>query len=116
MLTWDVLFLIPLPWIGPVLSPLLVSVALLGGGIAILLRLGDGGVFRPNVRELTIAIGGAWLILLSYMIDTDAGFGKSLPDPYRWELLVSGLAAGSYALMRSLRRTAAASDVEAGNE
>ncbi|MFQ6009162.1 MAG: hypothetical protein ACE5K8_09465, partial [Candidatus Zixiibacteriota bacterium] len=32
---WDVLFLVPLPWIGPVLAPLIVAVHMLGVGLAI---------------------------------------------------------------------------------
>ncbi len=110
LLTWDILFLIPLPWIGPVLSPVLVSLALIAGSVAILLRLSEGGVFRPNVREWIIAAGGAWLVLLSYMLDLDAGMGRAMPSPYRWELLVAGIAVGFYALMRSLYRTSGISE------
>ena len=106
LLTWDVLFLIPLPWIGPVLSPLLVSLALLTGSLIIFKRLNMGGVFRPNWREWIIACGGVWLILLSYTADLDAGFGRAMPEPYRWEFLIVGIAAGFFALMRSLLRTA----------
>ncbi len=108
LFTRDLLFLIPLPWIGPVLSPLLVSLSLIIGSVMILLRLGRGGVFRPNPREWIIAVGGALLILLSYMLDLDAGLGSGLPAPYRWELLAAGIASGFYALMRSLYRTASA--------
>src|SRR5215203_4142390 len=39
LLTWDVLFLIPVPWIGPVLAPAVVSSALVIGGL-LLLRKG----------------------------------------------------------------------------
>jgi hypothetical protein len=104
-ITWDILFLIPLPWIGPVLSPILVSLALIAGSVAIMVRLNAGGVFRPIVREWLIAVGGAWLILLSYMLDTEATIGGQMPSPYRWELLIAGIAAGFYALMRTLYRT-----------
>lgn len=110
LLTWDILFLIPLPWIGPVLSPLIVSLALVIGSVMILLRLYQGGVFRPIIREWIIATGGAWLIFLSYILDFDAAMGGAMPSPYRWELLVAGIAAGFYALMRSLNRTSGISE------
>ena len=103
--TWDILFLIPSPWIGPVISPLAVSVCLIVGSIIILNRLKSGGRFRPNLWEWAIACGGALLIVLSYTMDLDAGLGKSRPQPYRWELLAVGLAAWFYALGRSLFRT-----------
>jgi hypothetical protein len=100
----DVLFLIPLPWIGPVLSPLLVSLGLLIGSVAILKHLNLGGTFRPNWREWAIGSGGAWLILLSYMTDLSASLGGGMPSRYRWELLVVGIAAGFYALARCVAR------------
>jgi hypothetical protein len=104
-LTWDILFLLPLPWIGPVLSPLIVSLAMLTGSWFILRRLQGAGQFRPVMREWFFALSGAGLIFLSYVIDTDAGLRGGMPAPYRWELLAGGLALGYYALFRCLRRT-----------
>jgi len=105
LLDWDVLFLIPLPWIGPVLSPVIVSFGLIIGAALILKRLWGGGVFSPNFREWAIAVGGAFLILLSYIVDQNAAQGITMPAPYRWELLVVGVAAAFYALARCLIRT-----------
>ena len=104
LLTPDVLFLIPLPWIGPVLSPVIVSVSLIIGSLAIFRLLNLGGQFRPNWREWAIALGGAWLILLSYMSDLTASLGQAALGRYRWELLVAGVAAGFYAMMRAVGR------------
>src|SRR5277367_965185 len=42
--TWDILFLIPLPWIGPVWAPVLVALTMIGCG---LIALGDGGLRIP---------------------------------------------------------------------
>ena len=48
LLTWDILFLIPLPWTGPVLAPVLVSLALIAAGVAILRAPEDARLFlRP---------------------------------------------------------------------
>jgi len=105
LLDWDILFLIPLPWIGPVLSPVIVSLCLIIGAAFILKRLWAGGVFAPNFREWAIAAGGALLILLSYVVDQDAAQGFAMPESYRWELLAVGVAAGFYALARCLIRT-----------
>ena len=52
------------------------------------------------------------LIFLSFIVDTSAGRGLSYPAPYRWEFLVVGLAAGFYALGRTLLRTAGEDDDE----
>jgi len=105
LFTWDILFLIPLPWVGPVLSPVAVSLSLILGAALILNRLWFGGVFAPDIREWLIASGGAFLIMLSYILDFQAGVGGAIPRPYRWDLLLVGLAAGFYALARTLART-----------
>ncbi|MCE5270396.1 hypothetical protein LLH00_03855 [bacterium] len=100
-LTPDILFLIPLPWVGPVLSPVLVSLAMLVGAGLILHRLGRGGVFRPDFHEWLAVLAGAGLIFLSYVVDTRAG----LPGAYHWEMLAGGLCAGLYGLLRCLWRS-----------
>ena len=105
LFTWDILFLIPVPWIGPVLSPVVVATSLIVGGGLILRKLHSGGIFAPNLLEWAIALGGALLILLSYTSDLNAGLDFSMPRPYRWELLAVGEASAFYALVRSLIRT-----------
>src|ERR1700693_5182943 len=44
--TWDVLFLIPVPWMGPVLAPLLVSVGLVVASLSLLGRREHGAALR----------------------------------------------------------------------
>jgi hypothetical protein len=44
--TWDVLFLVPVPWTGPVWAPVAVSAALVGFGLAVARRLRAGGGVR----------------------------------------------------------------------
>lgn len=46
LLTWDILFLIPVPWVAPVLAPVLVSAAMIAGGVA----LPAGYSARPVAR------------------------------------------------------------------
>src|SRR5260370_7926441 len=33
LLTWDILFLIPIPWVGPVLAPVIVSASMIAAGL-----------------------------------------------------------------------------------
>ena len=46
LLTWDILFLLPLPWSGPILAPVLVSASIIGAGV-ILLCSAEEGEPRP---------------------------------------------------------------------
>jgi hypothetical protein len=88
---WDVLFLIPLPWIGPVVAPLLVALAMVGCGVAICLRIAEGRPFQPRLLAWVLGGAGMAVILLSFMVDTDATLGGLPPRDYRYELLASGL-------------------------
>lgn len=43
LFTWDILFLIPVPWVGPVLAPVLVSAVMIAAGAWHLRREASGG-------------------------------------------------------------------------
>src|SRR5579859_8135554 len=72
--SWDIfyyvflwLFLIPLPWWGPVLSPVVVATLIVVGGAAVIAReLGDG-VPRPRGAHLLAIVSGAAICLVAFM-------------------------------------------------
>jgi hypothetical protein len=69
LLTWDVLFLIPVPWIGPVLAPILTSLTMIMfGGIIICLQE-KGYLVKIKLLEWSITFLGAFLILLTFIWD-----------------------------------------------
>jgi hypothetical protein len=104
LMTPDILFLIPVPWIGPVLAPLLVSAGLILGA-TLLLRArarGTAVAFRP--AEWVAAIAGGNLVLLSFTLGTrDVLAGGPVP-PFRWAIFGAGVALGAWALWAALRR------------
>ena len=103
---WDILFLLPVPWIGPVIAPLSVAALMMLIGVAAVLRLAGGRAFHPQLGSWLCAIGGTAVILVSFMMDTDAGLQGAMPSPYRYDLLVIGLlllAAGFVAACRGLK-------------
>src|SRR5882672_6825963 len=69
LLTWDVLFLIPVPWLAPVLAPAIVSVCLVAGALWLLAlhRRGATPPFAP--LEWVLAGAGAALVLLAFTLD-----------------------------------------------
>jgi hypothetical protein len=95
---WDVLFLIPLPWIGPVLAPVAISLLMIGCGIVIVHRLDTGKSFRPGIRSWVLAILATILILFSFMADTGATLHSQVPEPYGYSFLVVGLVLYSLSL------------------
>jgi hypothetical protein len=114
LLTWDVLFLIPVPWVGPVVAPMIVSVVLIAGGLLLLRKRAGGQAggqagrqavgFSPALQALALA-GGA-LVLSSFMLDFQVVVRQMEPLPFRWGLFGSGVALAVVALVLALGRKA----------
>ena len=64
---WDILFLIPITWDGPVLSPLLCTLAMLTLALVILLNHQKGKQVRLNGRDWALLLGGSLLIFISFV-------------------------------------------------
>jgi hypothetical protein len=101
---WDILFLIPVPWIGPVIAPVLISLFLIIAGILIVQREQQAGVFRPPKLAWSLAVAGTVLILVSFLMDLDATLRLQLPKPYRYEFLVGGFLLYVAGMVVSFRR------------
>jgi hypothetical protein len=91
LLEWDILFLIPLPWIGPVIAAVAISLLMITCGVDIIIRTSLQKYFHPSWLSWLAALLGTTTILYSFMSDTGATLGGSTPLPYRYELLVIGL-------------------------
>ena len=98
---WDVLFLIPLPWIGPVLAPVLVAILMIVCGLLIIRMIHTGRDFRVSRSSWIVACTATALILFSFMRDFDATLHQQLPQPYWYWLLVVGLALYCWAFVQS---------------
>lgn len=94
LLDWDILFLIPVPWTGPVLAPVLISLALVFTAVLTL---------RSDARQMPLALpvvfwisetALALLILLSFMLDYRDVLLQQFPERYRWEIFLPAYALG----------------------
>lgn len=124
-LTWDILFLIPMPWVGPVLSPLLycTAMAAMGWGAWRLADTGDS--FRA--MDVVWISASVFLVLWAFMeepmrllVSTVAGepdrslhpalvtaaFQAYVPGCFNWPVFCAGLFAGYVAAWRCVRRAA----------
>jgi hypothetical protein len=102
--TWDVLFLIPVPWTGPVLAPVLVSGALVAGSL-LMLRLKAQGVklgFSKSVWML--AVTGGLLVVGSFVLDSASVLRSAFPPPFHWGVFAIGVGLGMTALLMGISR------------
>jgi hypothetical protein len=102
LLDWDILFLIPLPWVGPVLSPLLVSVLLIAAGLSLLFPLPRASPGPFSRRDLLTAALGGLLILASYFWESAAVITRQQPEIYPWWLWGAGVLLALFAFCRRI--------------
>ena len=107
LLTNDVLFLIPVPWISPVLAPVIVSLCLVAAAIVIQHLEKRGARFELAAPAWILAIAGGLLVLLAFMLDFRVVLRGALPPPFRWWLFGAGIGLGLAALLFGARRAAA---------
>lgn len=79
--TWDVLFLVPRPWVGPVWAPLLVSCALVVFGLLACWRLRTGGRVALGAWRVLAGIMGGGLVIASFLLDAEAVL---VADDHAW--------------------------------
>jgi len=107
----DILFLIPLPWWGPVLSPtLLAAIMALAGGAAVARELGDG-LPRPTREVWLLVVLGASLCLVAFMADALGALAHGIEaafevrgGPFPWPLYLFGVFLAVVGLIRGLTR------------
>lgn len=94
LLTWDLLFLLPVPWAAPVL----VSLSMIGAGLVLLGRRVRLGLFH----WLGLLTAGVVLVtVFSWDFRNIAGAGR--PRPFNWPLFVLGEAIGLATFLHALR-------------
>ncbi len=72
LLTWDVLFLIPLTWLGPVLAPVISSLTMIAIGLLFIMLDRSYGRVRADKAVRLIMAAGAALVVLSFIWDYGA--------------------------------------------
>jgi hypothetical protein len=69
LLTWDILFLIPVPWVGPVLTPIIISFTMIFLTLTVIVFERKG--FKPAFSPATwiLLITGAFIVIYSFNYD-----------------------------------------------
>lgn len=108
LLAPDILFLLPLPWWGPVIGPVLIAVLMvIGGSLAVITADRDYTV-RFSIYEGITLFGGILVMLYSFMenslaaLPADAETLSQLrPSTFNWPLYLFGLIVAGYVVLRA---------------
>lgn len=112
LLTWDILFLIPWSWLGPVLAPVISSVTMIFMALLIIGREEKDSRVKLQPLDWILIFSGAAIILYTYLVDvlkliiessmlasesSTTGYEQLItlilnyiPDNYNWLLFIIG--------------------------
>jgi hypothetical protein len=121
LLTWDLLFLLPVPWISPVLAPCIVAVTMIVFSV-LAINAADERDVHLDRREKALLWVGSLIIIFSFTVDwvkyegpiildniaahrrLDAKVGSFVPTHYPWWIFLVGEAVLLIALVHFHRR------------
>jgi hypothetical protein len=99
LLDWDVLFLIPLPWWGPVLAPVLIASLMIVGGTLVVYADRPERPIWPNWKAWGLNFSGVALALLVFMLPAlralasgTTSVRQALPNEFYWLPFIVALA------------------------
>ena len=102
--TWDILFLIPSPWVAPVWAPVAIATLFMIGGMLSFLDGDRARRYRwPDVGVLLVAAG---LTLAAFLAGSNAVIDHRLPDRFPLWVFWSGVILGIVCFARVERREA----------
>lgn len=83
---WDVLFLIPLTWTGPVITPLIVTVLMIILAMIIIIFSERGADTKIKCQEWILLISGAIVLIISFIWDYSGFILDNYPFSELWNL------------------------------
>jgi hypothetical protein len=89
---WDILFLIPLPWVAPVWAPALVAVAFVVCGSYLFWT--DARPRAYSARDIALLVLSAAVIVVAFLVDGRLVFDPALPHRFPVWLFWVGVAGG----------------------
>jgi hypothetical protein len=108
LLTYDILFLIPRPWVAPVICPVAVAAALVVGSSAYLSLARNRMLRLPGPVQAALLALGAALMMAAFFWETEYYVNGGLPPRFAWQLFVPGyllaLVGGVFVLVQYARQ------------
>ncbi|MFC1859649.1 hypothetical protein ACFL9U_16715 [Thermodesulfobacteriota bacterium] len=95
LLTWDLLFFVPLPWVGPVITPVLIALAMVVAGSLIISYDEKEYVIGWVWYDWVVELGCGFLLIVAFCWDwknilrvPDGVSRSGIPNPFAWWLFL----------------------------
>jgi hypothetical protein len=95
LMTWDLLFYVPLPWVGPVVAPLAVALAMASGGSLMVYYEEKGYDIRLKWYDLAVELGCGLIMTAAFcwdwknIIQIPGDIKQTgIPNPFAWWLFL----------------------------
>jgi hypothetical protein len=102
---WDILFLVPLPWVGPVWAPVAVSAAMIWAGSVILARDDQGRSLDLTKSFYVFEFAAGLIIIISFLIPGRAVISETVPQHFPWYIFLAGLGGGTGAFWWKIKNS-----------
>ncbi len=102
--TTDLLFLIPVPWVAPILAPMLVSLALIFFGLIVARRASRGEAFALKLTHWLLLVVGGLVVILSFTWDAGNILRGGMPSSFMWPVFFAGMGIAVMGVASALRR------------
>ncbi|EIF51291.1 hypothetical protein [Sulfurovum sp. AR] len=103
--TWDILFLIPAPWVGPVWAPVLVSIGFVYAGTTLLFYHQKKRFLHFDRMFILFELFSALLIIVSFMIPGSSILDQNMPTDFPWILFLTGFLIGTGVFLYTVYRS-----------
>lgn len=104
LLTWDILFLLPVPWVGPVLAPVLVSLSMIFAALIVLRREHAGRPIEIGGLRWALIITGGVIVVCAFIADFRNTTAGGNPNAFHWGVFLFGETVGLAAFLGTLFR------------
>jgi hypothetical protein len=95
LMTWDLLFFVPLPWVGPVITPIIIALTMIVAGWLIIYFDDRGFKIAWRWYDMAIELGCGALLIVAFcwdwrnILQMPGDMTRSgIPNPFAWWLYV----------------------------
>ncbi len=105
LLELDLLFLIPVAWVGPVLAPIIISILLIIAALFIIYFENNNYKIYQTKYLWTFEIIGGLIVFISFILSTGDVISQKYPEHFYWWLFILGVIAGLIPFIYSVKKT-----------